>query len=89
MKITKEQLCKALSEHDGEEITNLAQVTLTSFSGEELLEFINSIEVEQPTDDEIHEAANEYEDRIGEGVSSVYFGFRGGVNWILDKILTQ
>ncbi len=40
--ITPEQLCKALTEHDGEEVTDLKQVVKISFSGYELLEFINS-----------------------------------------------
>lgn len=40
--ITEEQLCKALTEHDGEEVTDLKQVEMISFTGYELLEFINS-----------------------------------------------
>jgi len=40
--ITEQQLCKALSEYDGEEVTDLRQVQRRTFSGIELLEFINS-----------------------------------------------
>jgi hypothetical protein len=41
--ITPEQLCRALTEHDGEEVTDLRQVQKISFSGEELRAFINSL----------------------------------------------
>lgn len=41
--ITPEQLCVFLSRHDGEEVTDLKQVAKISFSGGELLEFINSL----------------------------------------------
>ena len=41
--ITPEQLCVFLSRHDGEEVTDLKQVEKISFSGGELLEFINSL----------------------------------------------
>ena len=41
--ITPEQLCKALTSWDGEGITDLKQAAMVSFSGEELLEFINGL----------------------------------------------
>ena len=41
--ITAQQLCRALSQFDGEEVTDLKQVTKRTFSGGELLEFINAL----------------------------------------------
>lgn len=40
--MTPEQLCKALTSWDGEEVTDIKQVGKISFSGGDLLEFINS-----------------------------------------------
>jgi hypothetical protein len=41
--MTPEQLCKALTSWDGEEVTDIKQVQKISFSGGDLLEFINAL----------------------------------------------
>lgn len=45
--ITEKQLCKALSQYNGEEVDSLQQVVKITFSGEELLEFVNSLPSEE------------------------------------------
>jgi hypothetical protein len=45
--ITEEQLCKHLSQYNGEEVDSLKQVQKITFSGEELLEFFNSLPFEE------------------------------------------
>ena len=56
--ITQEQLCKHLSQYNGEEVDSLKQVAKITFSGGELLEFINSLpaQIEQFCDFEHHNA---------------------------------
>jgi hypothetical protein len=41
MKLTEKQLCEALTEFNGAEVDNIKQIVKITFSGEEMLEFIN------------------------------------------------
>jgi len=42
-KLTEKEFCKLYTQLNGEKVDNIKQITLVSFTGESLLEFINDI----------------------------------------------
>lgn len=62
--ITEKQLCKALSQYNGEEVDSLQQVVKITFSGEELLEFVNSLPSEEEKKGDWYRCLSPYKDFV-------------------------
>lgn len=62
--ITEKQLCKALSQYNGEEVDSLQQVVKITFSGEELLEFVNSLPSEEEKEADWYRCQSPYRDFV-------------------------